>query len=233
MKLLPFLLLITVCQPSVNLDQRTDWHTCVRPSCDPGGEGTPTFVDHVPGVKGAGRASMRFDVEGPKYTNALWYVYVGATPGADIGLIDLWTYLPAEDNYAQAIEFDAFQYITPVRYMFGTQCNQLGDGRWDVWDMLHSHWVTSSVPCSLSKNAWHHVQIAFHRGGVCDGWPCEFYDSITIDNHVNAVNMVEPSGPLPAGWGENSGLNVQLDIGPVGATISEYVDQANLLLFGF
>lgn len=230
MKLLAALLLAFVVQPAGNVDDQAAWLTCVKPSCNPGGVGTPTFVDEFPvtNVTRDGHA-RRFDVSGPADTNALWYIYAGETQAsAHNGLIDLWIYLPAADDKAQAFEYDAFQYEDSTRYMFGHQCDQLGSGRWDVWDALHGQWVVTGIPCELSKDVWHHLQIAFHREGTY-----QHYDSITIDDHVNAVNLVESAGPLPHGWANTSGLNIQLDIGPEGATISEYVDEANLLLFGF
>ena len=177
---------------------------------------------------------MRLDLTGPAYTDALWYVYTGAfNSTATIGEIDLWAY-PAGAR-AQAYEYDAFEYAGKIRYVFGHQCDY-GNGKWDVWDMLHGTWVATSITCNLSLNAWHHIQLQFHRinGSNCSGYPCQYYDSITIDGQVNAVNMVEPSGPYPTAWGtgNNTGLNIQLDTADA-SSLTEYIDDANLLLYGW
>ena len=37
-----------------------------------------------------------------------------------------------------------------------------------------------------------------------------------------------PSQPLPAGWGDDLGVQFQMDIGPVGASMQEWVDEVTL-----
>lgn len=184
---------------------------------------------------------MQFNVSGPAYTNALWFIYTGEyVANAPNVAVDLYAYVTSGGTTAQAFEYDVFEYAGNIRYMFGTQCNQLGDGHWDVWDMLHGRWIASSVPCSsMEVNKWHHIQMTFHRvigdTNKCDGYPCMYYDVITVDGHNYSVNMVEPSGPFPSIWGagNNSGLNIQLDIGPSGKPLTEFIDRANVQFYGW
>jgi hypothetical protein len=225
-------------QPNPHLEERNAWNTCVKPKCDPGGAGAPKSVDNVsvtaPALDGH---SMRFDVAGPPYTNALWFIYTGEyVPTAPNIALDLYAYVTGGGASAQAFEYDVFEYAGSVRYMFGTQCALNGDGKWDVWDMLHGQWIASDVPCQMTVNKWHHIQMTFHRDGKqCDGYPCMYYDVITVDGKNYAVNMAEPSGPFPSIWGQgnNSGLNIQLDIGPSGAPVTEYIDKANVHFYGW
>jgi hypothetical protein len=48
---------------------------------------------------------MQFNVAGPAYTNALWYLYFRAyTPNAPNTSVDLYAYLPSSGASAQALE---------------------------------------------------------------------------------------------------------------------------------
>jgi hypothetical protein len=38
------------------------------------------------------------------------------------------------------------------------------------------------------------------------------YDMLNVDGDHTQLNLAYPSGPLPSGWGDNSGLQIQLDI---------------------
>ena len=118
--------------------------------------------------------------------------------------------------------------------MFGTQCDY-GNGAWDVWDGLHGQWVPSSVPCAKFKpNVWYHITETFYRTSDTR----EHYQGLTIVQYNSnmtiassksyTLGMVEPSGPLPTGWGENLGVQFQMDIGPAGGTLTEWVDKVTL-----
>jgi len=56
-----------------------------------------------------------------------------------------------------------------------------------------------------------------------------YYDTLTVDHHVYAVNAKYPAGRLPGGWSSAVGFQVQIDIGLTKApvTIDEYIDLAD------
>ena len=66
----------------------------------------------------------------------------------------------------------------------------------------------------------------------------QHYDSVTIaqydargrvvSNRTYNWNIAVASGPLPAGWGEDMGLQFQMDIANAGASMTEYVDSVIL-----
>jgi hypothetical protein len=56
------------------------------------------------------------------------------------------------------------------------------------------------------------------------------YDSRgrTVSNKMYNWNIVLASGALPAGWGEDMGLQFQVDIANAGTSMTEYVDRVTL-----
>ena len=63
----------------------------------------------------------------------------------------------------------------------------------------------------------------------CDGMPCMYYDSVTIDGDEHPVNAKYPAGHLPHGWSSAVGFQFQIDIGDVSSpvTVEEFVDLAD------
>jgi hypothetical protein len=119
--------------------------------------------------------------------------------------------------------------------MFGTQCNYAA-AVWDVWDAGSHKWSHTNVVCNRFKpDTWYHITLNFHRS-TPDNF--EHYDSVTIEQYNSKGrpaskktynwNIVFAPGPLPAGWGENLGLQFQMDIANTGASMTEYVDGVTL-----
>jgi hypothetical protein len=62
--------------------------------------------------------------------------------------------------------------------------------------------------------------------------PCTYQDTLGVDNVYTKVNLITAASPLPAGWSNNSGVNVQLDLNSLGGTTYEWVDEVNLIALG-
>ena len=58
---------------------------------------------------------------------------------------------PTNMAVTQDIELDANIYLDGVGMEWGTQCNHLNDGVWDIWNNIEFRWVPTSVPCSLNE----------------------------------------------------------------------------------
>ncbi|MGH9551595.1 MAG: hypothetical protein ACRD3W_19570 [Terriglobales bacterium] len=216
------------------------WGSCV--TC---AGGVPTGTASIstspfitsPSVDGASRD---FYISGSAYTNGLWWYKVGSNNAVSHFKMDFWLNVTSDTRYAQALEFDVFQHnkqigATGTRFMFGTQCNY-AFGVWDVWDAGGHKWSHTNVACNRFKpDTWYHMTLNFHRSAT-DNF--EHYDSVTIAEFSSRGRLVNyktynwniafPSSPLPAGWGENVGLQFQMDIAKTGASMTEYVDGVTL-----
>lgn len=218
-------------------DSMSGWKpVCVLPTCNPGGSGRPTKVsqtiDH-PSPSKDGDA-MELLLAGPSYTNALWTYKAGADDSATSFSMTFWVYPTGAASSAGSFEFDQFDFSssTGIEFMFGTQCNQVNK-LWQVFDQLHGHWMNTNVSCSLPANQWSEVRWDAHRvsgdTNRCDGMPCMYYDSVTVNNSVHPVNVSYPAGHLPHGWSSGVGFQFQIDIGSVHSpvTVEEYIDLAS------
>jgi hypothetical protein len=55
---------------------------------------------------------------------------------------------------------------------------------------------------------------------------------LNVDGDYTQLNLAYPSGPLPAGWNDNSGLQIQLDISASGKALKEYLGDVSLIGLG-
>jgi hypothetical protein len=213
-------------------DGTVGWGSCV--SCAGGGSdaviSTSPFQTR-PSVDGDSRD---FYINGAAYTNGLWWYKVGPNDAASNFILDFWLNVNNGTQYAQTLEFDTFQFINGQEYMFGTQCNYAA-GTWDIWNAGATQWVHTNVACSRFRfNTWYHLTLAFHR--TADNY--EHYDSLYIAQYNSSGRLVSqhtyrfdqalPSGQTPPGWGDNLGVQFQMDIGASGARMQEWVDEVSL-----
>jgi hypothetical protein len=212
-------------QINTNLETKP-FTTCVLPNCNPGGEGVPTSTTNERGTAKGFVGDLEIGVGGPAYTNALFYLKVGATT-ANYFISEFDAYIP--NQTVQAYEYDAFVFSAPYEFMFGSQC--VTGGNWQIWDQLNPAWHDTPLPCRL-KTGWHHIEWFVHRvpgDTSCNGYPCEHYDTLGIDYVYTTFNLTQPAGPIPPGWNNDSGIQFQLDINAAGGGITEYLRRVNLL----
>jgi hypothetical protein len=148
-------------------------------------------------------------------------------------------------TYIQALEFDQYQYLlaghggvtSNTRLYFGTEC--VTGSTWQIWDSSGIGWVDTGAPCNytVSSTAFNHLVINVHRvtgdTSCLLGRPCMYYDSISWNGTAVVRNLKTNSGALPAGWGEQTGLMIQLDTNSTcgsACTITEYVDKGNFTI---
>jgi hypothetical protein len=106
---------------------------------------------------------------------------------------------------------------------------------WDVWDSQSQVGHTKAICNRFTANTWYHVTLSFHRTPK-DNF--EHYDSVMIvqfNNNGSIANkskynwnLAFASTALPAGWGEDLGLQFQMDIASAGASMTEYLDGVTL-----
>ena len=209
------------------------WGSCV--TCAGGGSDNATIASS-PNQTRPSRdgASRDFYITGSAYADGLWWYKVGPNDAASNFQTDFWLNVNSGTQYAQAMEFDTFQFISGQEYMFGTQCDY-ASGTWDLWNAAGRVWVHSAITCTrFSFGNWYHLVFNFHRSS--DGQ--EHYDSLTIKQYSHNgrlisqntynFNQAYAAGTLPPGWGDNLGVQFQMDIGSTGASMEEWVDQVTL-----
>ncbi len=175
----------------------------------------------TPSVSGA---SAEFHLGGPVgYSNNLWWKELDANQTATHFAYDFWILTP-DPFLPQALEFDVNQSFGGTRWVFGTECNLDGNGRWDVWDASppNGHWVPSNLGCPrLAPNTWAHFVWHFER--VADK---VHYVKLTVNGTDYSVDMYQQS---QANWPQNQlNVAVQLDGDATQQPYSVFVDKLTL-----
>lgn len=212
------------------------WTPCVEPACNPGGSGVAASVSISATNEKWLHNSLKLSVTGTDWTNFLAIDKVGATTASSFNS-DFWVYLPSEvkSGTYQALEYDIFQFLSPYRFMWGSQC--VLHGNWQIWDELNQQWLNTTRACEMDQPGWYHVQWWVHRldgDSSCQNMPCMYYDMLGVNGIYTQLQTTEPAGQLLPGWANDSGLNFQLDISGAkkSATISEYLQKVNLIELG-
>ena len=109
-------------------------------------------------------------------------------------------------SITQALEFDVNMYLNGVGMEWGTQCNHLADGDWDIWNNVSAHWVSTGAPCNLINNGWNHVTLQVQRESNND----LLYQSITMNGVTYTINQTMAPFSVPSGW-YGMTVNYQMD----------------------
>jgi hypothetical protein len=152
---------------------------------------------------------------------------VGAHSSATNFLWDFYAQVDdASSTAAQALEFDAFQFVNGFNYMFGSQCN-LAAKKWDVWDELNGHWMHTTIPCqTFEPNVWHHIQWHIQRNTDTQSYT---FVTLVVDGTSYPVGLTYSAKNL--GWGDNVGVQYQLDVNATGTGYHEWIDQSTLTIW--
>jgi hypothetical protein len=93
-----------------------------------------------------------------------------------------------KDSITQVLEFDISMYMNGAGMIWGTQCNHLGDGDWDIWDNVNNLWVSAGVPCQFAA-------LRVHRSERIDLRAQQDLSSGSCRSVLVGCN-----GELPDGW---------------------------------
>jgi hypothetical protein len=209
-----------------NIDQMSGWNKCGTAACA-GGSGSGSFWQSLwqtsPSMDGSSMQLYRDGV----WANALWWKKVGAQNSKTHILWDF--YVRVDGNAAsraQALEYDAFQFVGGYNYMIGSQCNYAA-GVWDTWNEATGHWLHTNIPCpKFSANVWHHIQWYLTTNHTNHTYT---YVTLVVDGKAYSVNQTQSAKYL--GWGDNLGAQWQLDVNASGAGYHEWVDKAKLTVW--
>jgi hypothetical protein len=143
--------------------------------------------------------SAQFSMGGPwsqcpvpkGYCNILYFNPVAGGDNVSHFIYDLYFYV---DNPAapQALEFDINQTFGGNRWVWGSECNFNGSGKWDIWDDVNG-WTPTQFPCVRSDfpvNTWIHLIWDVERVGNTVQ-----YNALTVGNNVYQVNTTYQNQP--------------------------------------
>ncbi len=128
-----------------------------------------------------------------------------------------------DETVTQVLEFDVSLYFNGVGMIWGTQCNYLGDGTWDIWDNVRAHWVSAGVSCSLIDKGWNHLTIQVQR----EADNSLLYQSLTLNGVTTTLNASYPPGTAAASWWGVT-VNYQVDGDSKQSTNTTYLDNLSL-----
>jgi len=226
-----FVSAVSLAQVNTNLDVSVKgWQTCSECA---GGSNVATSMTLTETKNVKNGHGLKLHLSGPGYANALFYRPVGPT-SANYFLYDVWIDAPSASlTAAEALEFDFYAYNAPYRFMWGSECVMGSD--WFGWNDYAKTWVDLQLPCSIVPG-WNHIQWWAHRDSIttanCSGMPCNYQDTLGVNNVYTAVNLVTPTSWLPGGWGNDSGAQVQLDQNASGADVNALISDVNFAALG-
>jgi len=208
------------------IEQLPGWGSCNSPSCA-GGSGLGIYWmaqnQSQPSLSGASTEIFNSGVN----ANALWWMKLGPQDGISNLLWDFWVQLDNNASQAaQALEYDSFQFIGGYNYMIGSQCD-VAAGVWDIWDELHGHWIHTAIPChGFAPNTWHHIQWYVTTNHTAQTY---HYVLLVVDGVAHPINQTFSAKDL--NWGDNLGVQYQLDVNATGEGYHEWFDDVKLTVW--
>jgi hypothetical protein len=193
------------------------------------------MTQHESSVSLSGNAT-RFDIGGTTpYSDVLWSNPImgqgsASMPDTDRKIIpNLHNFTYNADVFitnasvTQDLEFDVNMYLDGVGMEWGTECNHLADGDWDIWDNVNGHWVSTGAPCNLINNAWNHVTLQVQR----EADNTLLYQTISLNGVTYNINKTMAPFQVPYGW-YGMTVNFQMDGNYRQSPNTTYLDNFNL-----
>jgi hypothetical protein len=112
--------------------------------------------------------------------------------------------------------------MNSIGMFFGTQCNHLGGGEWDVLNNVTQKWAQTSAPCNLT-NGWNHLTLQFQRQSN----NYLVYQSITLNGVTTNINKTFAPFTVPSSW-YGITVNYQMDGDYKQSPNTTYVDNLSL-----
>ena len=125
-------------------------------------QSTMTQNQSAPSMDGQ---SAQFSMSGPTgYSNMLYFNAVAGGNNVSHFIYDLYFYID-NPTASQALEFDINQTFGGNRWVWGSECNFNGSGKWDIWDDVNG-WQPTTYDCNpFPANTWNHLVWNVERVG--------------------------------------------------------------------
>jgi hypothetical protein len=125
-------------------------------------------------------------------------------------------------NVTAVLEFDVSMYMDGVGMFFGTQCNHLNGGEWDVLNNVTQHWSSTPTECSL-VNGWNHLTLQFARNADNS----LVYKSIAVNGVTANIDQTFAPFTVPNDW-YGITVNYQMDGDSKQSANTTYLDNMSL-----
>jgi hypothetical protein len=122
----------------------------------------------------------------------------------------------------QVLEFDVSMYMDSVGMFWGTQCNHLGGGEWDVLNNVTQQWSKTTVSCNLVQG-WNHLTLQMQR----ESDNSLLYQSITLNGATANINETFAPFTVPSSW-YGITVNYQMDGDYKQSANTTYLDNLSL-----
>jgi hypothetical protein len=134
--------------------------------------------------------SAKFSMGGPTaYSNMLYFNAIAGANNVSHFTYDLYFYID-NPNASQALEFDINQTFGGNRWVWGSECNFNGSGKWDIWNDL-TGWQPTIYDCPpFPANTWIHLVWNVERVGNQ-----VHYISLTVGDQTYNVDTYYPNQP--------------------------------------
>ena len=134
--------------------------------------------------------SAKFSMGGPTaYSNMLYFNAIAGGNNVSHFTYDLYFYID-NPNASQALEFDINQTFAGNLWVWGSECNFNGSGKWDIWNDL-TGWQPTIYDCKpFPANTWIHLVWNFERVGNQ-----VHYISLTVGDQTYNVDTYYPNQP--------------------------------------
>jgi hypothetical protein len=132
-----------------------------------------------------------------------------------------WVYV-TNAAVTQSLEFDINMYLDSKGMEWGTQCNHLGDGDWDIWNNVEAHWVSTGHPCKMN-DGWNQVTLQVQRESNFD----LLYQTITMNGTTYNINTTMAPFGVPSTW-YGMTVNFQMDGDYKMDSNTAYLDEFNV-----
>lgn len=134
--------------------------------------------------------SAKFTMGGPTaYSNMLYFNAIAGGNNVSHFNYDLYFYID-NPTASQALEFDINQTFGGNRWVWGSECNFNGSGKWDIWNDL-TGWQPTSIACApFPANTWIHLVWNVERVGNE-----VHYISLTVGDQTFNVDTYYPNQP--------------------------------------
>jgi hypothetical protein len=132
--------------------------------------------------------STKFSLSGPTgYSNELYFNPVAGGNSVSHFIYDLYFY-EDDPTAPQALEFDINQTFGGQRWVWGSECNFDGTGKWDIWNDA-SGWTPTQFPCTdFPADQWIHLVWNVERVGNQ-----VHYVSLTVGDQTYNVDTYYPN----------------------------------------